>query len=369
MKLAVKLLRRSDLTFFEAQFRQVNAGNQKSLNLNKSVLVDLFYPALGELQHKAVIPVRLSIWGPNGAEEMRLSRSIAKEAKNWRLNGEFVHSPDVEPTRFDSLMPDDLALLRFDGTPSPNGVTLVIVSATASEDSQLYTKLKPLAGSNMRAVSADDLLAALVNAPPDHPARQLVWDQEELADLEDAADGDAAAGARLAARRKVGRDELAKARARASEIGFEGEALIANWLSEREAQGHIKEWRWVADEDAVSPFDFTVIRTDDTMSRVEVKTTSTSGTRAFHISIAEITAAAQGSRYDLYRLSCWDGTSASLRIADDIGEWASALLGALQALPVGVRPQDFLVDEEQFSWSEPCQLKMPADEEEDGDQT
>ncbi len=368
MKLAVKLLRRSDLTFFEAQFRQVNAGNQKSLNLNKSVLVDLFYPGLGELQHKAVIPVRLSIWGPNGAEEMRLSRSIAKEAKNWRLNGEFVHSPEIEPARFDTLMPDDLALLRFDGTPSPNAVKLVIVSASANEDAQIYATLAPLAGANMRAVSADELLAALVSAPPDHPARQLVWDEEELADLEDAADGDAAAAKRIAARRKVSRDELIKARARASEIGLEGEALIAHWLGEREARGQVREWRWVAEEDAVSPFDFTVTETDGTISRIEVKTTTSTGPRAFHISIAEVTAAAQGSRYDLYRLSGWDGTGASLRIADDIADWASSLLGALLALPPGVRPQNFLVDEDQFSWSEPLKVMIPADEEEDGDQ-
>lgn len=363
MKLAVKLLKRSDLTFFEPQFRQVNAGNQKSLNLNKSVLVDLFYPALGELQHKAVIPVRLSIWGPDGAEEMRLSRSIAKEAKNWRLNGEFVHNPVISPARFDALKADDLALLRFDGSPGPTSVKLVIISAAAAEDADLYLKLAPLAGPNMRAVTTDALLAALVDAPPDHPARQLVWDQNELADLEDAADGDAAAAARIAARRRVSRDELAKARARAAEIGLEGEALIAQWLSEREARGQVKEWQWIADEDAISPFDFMVSHADGTTSHVEVKTTSSVGPRAFHISIAEVTAAAGARRYDLYRVSGWNGSGAMLRIADDINGWAKSLLVSVAALPAGVRPQNFLVDEDQFSWSDPLQLKVFDDEE------
>lgn len=368
MKLAVKLLKRSDLTFFEPQFRQVNAGNQKSLNLNKSVLVDQFYPALGEMQHKAVIPVRLSIWGPDAAEEMRISRSIAKEAKNWRLNGEFVHNPDIAPARFNTLAPDDLALLRFDGSPSPTSVKLVVVSATAKSDADLYEQLAPLAGSNMRAVSADDLLAALADAPPDHPARQLVWDQAELADLEDAADGDATAAARIAARRKVSRDELAQARARAGEIGFEGEALVAHWLSLQEVEGRIRDWRWIADEDAVSPFDFAVTRSDGTPLRVEVKTTSATGPRAFHISSAEVSSAAQGSDYDLFRLSGWDGTNATLRIANGIGSWATSLLTTLAALPAGVRPQNFLVDEDQFRWSEPIKLSVSAAEEDDGEQ-
>ena len=49
LKLALKRLSRSDLTFFEWQFRHVNAGNQKSINLNKIILIDKFYPSLPDL--------------------------------------------------------------------------------------------------------------------------------------------------------------------------------------------------------------------------------------------------------------------------------------------------------------------------------
>ena len=38
---AAKKLTRSDLTLFEEQFRKQNAGNQKSINLNRRVFVDL----------------------------------------------------------------------------------------------------------------------------------------------------------------------------------------------------------------------------------------------------------------------------------------------------------------------------------------
>jgi len=365
MKLAVKLLKRSDLTFFEPQFRQVNAGNQKSLNLNRSVLVDTFYPALGELQHKAVIPVRLSIWGPDAAGEMCLSRSIAKEAKNWRLNGEFVHNPDISPARFNDLAPGDLALLRFDGAAAPQAVTLVVVSASAPADADLHAQLAPLAGVSMRAVTSEDLLEALADAPPEHPARLLVWDEAELADLEDAAEGDPAAAARISSRRKVSRDELAKALARAGETGLEGEALIASWLGEQECDGHVREWRWVADQDAISPFDFAAILADGTSVRIEVKTTTATGSRPFHISIAELMSAAKGERYDIFRLSCWDGATASLKIATDIGDWATSLLKMLEALSAGVRPQSFLVDEGQFSWSEPVTITAVSEAEDE----
>ena len=44
MQFAVKKLTRSDLTFFEHQFRRQNAGNQESMNLNANVFVDLIFP-------------------------------------------------------------------------------------------------------------------------------------------------------------------------------------------------------------------------------------------------------------------------------------------------------------------------------------
>jgi hypothetical protein len=47
MRFAVKKLTRSDLTFSEYQFRRQNAGNQKSINLNRNVFVDLIFPTAG----------------------------------------------------------------------------------------------------------------------------------------------------------------------------------------------------------------------------------------------------------------------------------------------------------------------------------
>jgi hypothetical protein len=363
MKLAVKLLKRSDLTFFEPLYRLLNAGNQKSLNLNRSVLIDRFYPALAETKHKALIPIRLDIWGPDAAGQLQLSRSITKEAKNWRLNGEFVHNPDVEPERFDSLAPGDIALLRFDGISEPDTVKLVLVSASAALDIALHTKLVVLAGSSMRAVTQDELLTALEAAPPNHPARDLVQSGDEIADLEDAAGGDAAAAFRVTRRRNVTREELSAARERAGEIGVEGESLIAQWLTEQQDAGAIRRWHWVAEENAVHPFDFEVELLGGEVICVEVKSTTCPHARPFHISIAEVTAAAGTTRYDLYRLSGLSDGAATLRRSSAIGVWATELLASLATLPPGVWPQSFLVDPCHFAWTEPEEIAQIYDDE------
>ena len=44
-RIAIKRLTASDCTLFEAVFRSIDAGNQKSINLNADVLIDRLYPA------------------------------------------------------------------------------------------------------------------------------------------------------------------------------------------------------------------------------------------------------------------------------------------------------------------------------------
>lgn len=364
MKFAVKLLKRSDLTFFEPQYRMVNAGNQKSLNLNKSVLIDQFYPALAELAHKALLPVTLEIWGPNAASRLRLSRSITKEAKNWRLNGEFVHNPDVEPDRFNALAVDDIALLRFEGVAAPQAVTLVLISAAAPSDGLLHSRLAPLAGKSMLALGADTLLEALDGVAADHPAHLLVSTDAELADIEDAAGGDPAATARTVARRKVSREDVAAARERASETGAEGETLVAHWLDMQQQAGVLDGWHWASDDNALSPFDFTAKDREGRTIHIEVKTTTAKGARPFHISLAEVTAAARLDRYDLNRVSALGDGSGILRRTENIAAWAQGLLDTLAALPDGVVPQTFMVDEDLFAWTAPESLLLPGEDEE-----
>ncbi len=127
MKFAVKRLRRSDLTFFEYQFRRQNAGNQKSINLNRDVFIDVLFPSApgiatknGTAGEPAPFHLRLTIYGPGLRRTPQLvTRSVlpkTRPQKNWRLNGEFVRDPDDDPARYHNLQPDDVAVLALKGT-------------------------------------------------------------------------------------------------------------------------------------------------------------------------------------------------------------------------------------------------------------
>ena len=118
-KLAAKRLTASDLTFFEWQFKNRNAGNQKAINLNADVLTGQLYPALDAIvkQHDNKLGVDLWIAGPDAAERVNLQRKIIKgnAYKNWRLDGEFVYNPEGGHERFNVLEPGDIALFALRG--------------------------------------------------------------------------------------------------------------------------------------------------------------------------------------------------------------------------------------------------------------
>jgi len=364
MKLAVKRLKQSDLSFFAARYRLSNVSHQKALNLNRAVLVDAFYPDLAEIFAKSgPIPISLSIWGPGGAPELNLKRSITREAKNWRLNGEVIHNPEKQENRFDNVEPGDLAVLRFDGPGRPEAVQLVLISATLRQDAELHRALSQRIGPSMTTFDANALGGILELSPADHPARLLVIDESTLADIEDAAMGDVEASQRLMATRTVAQDELDLARLRASEIGADGESLVSMWLEGRFDDGD--EVTWISRINAVAPFDFEINSPDREPVCIEVKSTTGPMSRPFHISIAEIAAAANRPRYDLYRVYDLTEEGAKLSITRNISSWANSILGALKALPYGVWPQSFRIDPSLFDWSQPVELVASSDEDDD----
>ena len=112
---------RSDLTFFEYQFRRQNAGNQKAINLNRNVFVDLLFPLASSMVGGVArqFPVPVSIYGPGlrTARHMITRKVISAggSQKNWRLNGEFVPDPNGDPVRYHGLAEHDLAVFGFEG--------------------------------------------------------------------------------------------------------------------------------------------------------------------------------------------------------------------------------------------------------------
>jgi hypothetical protein len=131
---AVKKLTRSDLTFFEVQFRRQNAGNQKSINLNADVFIDDIFPyapAIAAGDQSRQFLVRLEIFGPGlrRTPDIKARKVIRGDTyKNWRLNGEFVPDPDDDPTRYHNLAAGDLVVFGFDESrakPVPESIAMV----------------------------------------------------------------------------------------------------------------------------------------------------------------------------------------------------------------------------------------------------
>jgi hypothetical protein len=147
-KLALKRLTKSDLTIFEWHFRNRNAGNQKSINLNADVFVNELYPAVPRLAltNGNEMPVSVGIFGPGVKTELPLARKIIKGAayKNWRLNGEFIFKPAGDPERFNVLLPGDLAVMEFAGEVQPTSLRMFLLASDLRSDAGVRARLNEI---------------------------------------------------------------------------------------------------------------------------------------------------------------------------------------------------------------------------------
>jgi hypothetical protein len=371
-RIAVKRLTASDLTLFESLFRKLNVGNQKSINLNADVFVEAFYPTLPVLIGTLgdVIPVSLTIFGPGAAPAYMLSRAVTKREayKNWRLNGEFVRDPDGESGRFDNMAAGDLAVFDFSGEPGPQKLSLLLISANSASDAQLFTRLSPLISGGrktMAQVSRSQLAAAAVGVPETHPIWVLAADPDYDAALEDAALGGAEGAKKLATKKTkvVSAATLAAAKASAEKNGRDGEALAFVHLKAMKAAGHASSIEWTSDANAVSPFDFLTV-VDGKTIKIDAKSTTGEFKRAIHMSAAELAEAASSDRYDLWRLYDLDEDGAFLRIAENIGATAKAILAGI-SLPAGVTADSVSIDPAILKWGNEITIDRP--EEGEGD--
>ena len=365
VKLALKRLTRSDLTFLEPKFRTLNAGNQKSINLNADVLVNELFPAIAAAADalENEIPIKLAVFGPDGASEYKLARKIVKGAayKNWRLNGEFVRDPDDQPGRFDVLEPDDLALIAFEGEAAPSSVRLIFLAKASPADRQLHAALSPLVASRSMIRLEPATLSAAIGSAVSHPAASVLRPDSVTQDLEDAALGDPDAVERVSKRAVawgLTPAELAKARSRAEQIGRDGEAAIDRLLAEETALGTIKNPEWVSRTNAVNPYDFRLERSGQPVL-VEVKTTTGRFDRRFHISMSELRAAAlSAGPYVIYRICELAADGAVLRRSEDIRGYAGDLLARLGSLPAAVTVDSLSMNPSALKWGPAENLKF-----------
>lgn len=367
-QLAIKCLTASDLTLFEWHFRNNNAGNQKAINLNADVFVRALYPALAEMSasRDGRFGLDLFIYGPNAAGELNLQRKVIKDTsyKNWRLDGEMIGNPIGEETRFNPLKKGDLAVIEFTGAAYPVSARMVLLAAGSAQDEEIHRALAPLVTS-MAAVTVADLAGALksVIVADDHPIHHLLVD----ASLEDAALGGAEGAERLFRRRqarRVSRSELAQARLRVGELGYLGETLVQAHLEQAVDAGALASFDWVADQNAVAPYDFELVMPSGAKERVDVKATSGGFERTLHVSLAELHAMTDTATiYRLYRLYDMDEHSATVRISEPTAAFAQGVLASLSALPLGVSPDGFSLDPAYLSFGPSAMIRLSYDAE------
>lgn len=357
-KLALKKLKSSDLSFFKSYLTKHPAAKQKGFNLDLRVMEGVFYPALRGLLTplpKKATHVDLTLYGPDGAGGYSLSRKVKIDAKNIRLNGEIVDAPVSEPTRFDCLAPDDFAIFEFSGEPLPVEVKAVLVAAASKADAELHAhllKLLPAASDSMMVLEQSVLDQAVVdsNLSAAHPVRD--WLDGEL--LEEVGFGDTKAAVMLNKRRQgrgISPTDFKVGRESAERTGLLGEELLDLYLK-GEVGETIDSYVWVAQENAISPYDF-FVSSEGSARHVDAKSTSGRFGNPIYLSSAEIQhAVTSGIPYDICRLYEVTESSAKLRIAHNVGPRLTDVLALLAGFPAGVNVDALSFDPAFFEFSE-----------------
>lgn len=363
MKYAIKRLRHSDLTFFEAYFRRATGSKQKAINLDARIFADEFFPRLSRAnaERPKRLLLDLVITGPNGAPALTLARKAILEKKNWRLNGELVNNPLEAPQRFDVLAPDDIAVLAFDGDDTPSFIALAIFASASPDDASAFAALAARIGDeSMVATDVDTLRAAFAGLAEGHAAHSIVPDAAFEEAVADAAQGGVVGVLKLGeiarthkAAPRITPAALERLRRRAFEIGEAGEELIADVMDRDLEAGKFVSHAWVSRTNAAAPYDFTHTNAAGAVTRIDAKTTTGAFTRLFHISGAELLEAASGSGpYLIYRVYELTETGARLRRSNDITAFARSVLERLKGLQAGIHIDNFSIDPALLTWAD-----------------
>lgn len=375
-KVALKRLSASDLTLFEHHFRNTRGTKQKAFNLDAAVFIKSLYPALPNKLNLTNdrIPLDLSLYGPGTAGLHNLQRKILKQDKNWRLNGELIHNPEDQDSRYNSLEKGDFAIIEFIGDTEPRSARAYLVARSLQVDTNLHAALVGRYGQHfaahrgMHTVDPGEIaeVVANINLPEEHPIFDLI---EEPA-LEDAAQGGLEGVRELRKRRRsrgVGHEELEQARQRAAQIGRLGEEILNGWLQQEALAGSIPGFRWEAKTNAVAPYDFVIVNGAHDERKIDAKSTSGDFGNVVHISAAELHEMATGELpYDLYRLYSVNESSALLRIAKDVSSFASDVLNVLHELPDAVEADGISVRPEALNFGDVIEINV-ADETDTGE--
>ncbi len=326
-KLAIKRLTASDLTLFKWHFQNRPAGKQKAINMDARVFVHTLYPGLPETVLSLPgnrIPLDLSLYGPGITPVHNIQRKILKQEKNWRLDGEYIDNPDEAPSRYNSLREGDLAVLEFAGAPIPVAMRVVLVSTSSKEDTALHVELTKLcAGASMIAVEPAALESAIERASPSEMHPILDW--VDGAAVEDA--------------------------------GVQGEELLNTHFETLKEKKKIQNFKWVSQENAISPYDFLEISAGQPVRKVDAKSTSGGFSNPIHVSLGELIESQGDIPYDIGRLYEVREGFARLRVARDVKATFKRIVETIGQFPKGVSPDGLSIDPELLKFGDETIIK------------
>jgi hypothetical protein len=368
LKVAIKRLSSLDLTLFRSQ--GIFSGNEhvNGLALPQRVFTNEFYPSLPEIMENKQnqMMITLSIFGPGYAPEYTIQRRIQKKGMlgHYQLNGELIADPEA-PERFHELRPGDFVIFEFTGDLEPVSARAVFIAKNVVVDTHLHELLDVYIGSSSSMIALEpqefERLITQANLPEQHPANLLVM----YTALEDAALNGIEGIKALRSgpfKGSVSRRVLDQVRKTAQTVGRMGEELVYAYLESKKNSGQILDFEWVADENAISPYDFSIEELDGSITLVDVKTTKTNFSNRIHVSYNELLQI-QGSRqYDIYRVFDLGDNSAELRIARNTVEFAEGILNILHNLPPGVQADSVSFSPSELTFGEVEQLVFQVDE-------
>lgn len=314
------------------------------------------------------LPISIQIYGPGLESEYILQRKIIKfgSYKNWRLNGEFVYNPQESLARFNTLVPGDFAVFNFTGDLCPTDAKIVFLARAISHDQALCGVFDQfIRDEKMIALTRSELdgLIKAANAIADHPINELIMD----AALEDAALGGLNGTSRLLSRpsgRKTTREELRAARKTTDDIGQLGEEYINSYLAELKRQGAIEDFEWASNLNAISPYDFYIIKNSDKIF-IDVKSTKGEFDRIIHISINELKQIRFSKKYNLYRVYQLDERLPQLRICVDLAKIVDEIFSVIERLPDDIIPDSFSIPPSALEFGPLIQLNRNGESDEE----
>lgn len=158
---------------------------------------------------------------------------------------------------------------------------MYLIASSLAEDAVLHEALNRQYGADfssrkgMKEISPEDLSILIMNLGLEegHPVLDLAGADA----LEDAVLGGIEGVQQLKKRRKargVGRDEFERARRSAEQTGRLGEEILKAWLDEEMRQGKLSDFIWDSDDNAISPFDFSIIEDGIVVRKIDAKSTA-----------------------------------------------------------------------------------------------